>query len=308
LDLLYLTDAIDEERMSEAELCHIFANNVVAFRLNTRRLDVMPHTHSIPFSIKTVFKGLERYQFEEREVAVASGEVLLVAPGRTYGSSIRTSEPTDSFSIFVPHWWINETMNVARVEHVRRLLDSGASSVSLPVAAEVNALIAELACALADAEGNSLAGQEALAGVMNRVFSSVEAATEVAARIDAANPSTRLELLRRVSRVRDLLESRVQAGASLAELAREACLSEFHLLRVFKQAFGTTPARYLERRRMEQARDMLLGTERSIAEVAASCGYSNLSAFGRAFRRAWGNSATSVREGQTGIAMRCLSQ
>jgi len=144
LDLLYLTDAIDEERMSKAELCHIFANNVVAFRLNTRRLDVMPHTHSIPFSIKTVFKGLERYQFEEREVAVASGEVLLVAPGRTYGSSIRTSEPTDSFSIFVPHWWISETMNVARVEHVRRLLDSGASSVSLPVAAEVNALIAEL--------------------------------------------------------------------------------------------------------------------------------------------------------------------
>ena len=101
------------------------------------------------------------------------------------------------------------------------------------------------------------------------------------------------------------------AGAyafSLAELAREACLSEFHLLRVFKQAFGTTPARYLERCRMDKARTLLLGTELPIADVAASCGYSNLSAFGRAFRRAWGNSATVVREERSGAIARRIAE
>jgi AraC-like DNA-binding protein len=304
LDLLYLTDAIEDDRMSKAELCNIFRNNVVAFRLKTRRLEVQPHTHSVAFSVKTVFDGLERYQFEEREVGVAAGEVLLVSPGRTYGSSIRTSEPTDSFSVFFPHWWIEETIKLPQVDHVRRLLDSGASSVSLPVAPELNAAIRELACTLSQREGDALAGEEALTGVVHRVFSFVENAGELASRIDAAHPSTRLELLRRVSRVRDLLESRVQAGTSLAELAREACLSEFHLLRVFKQAFGTTPARYLERRRMDKARTLLLGTELPIADVAASCGYSNLSAFGRAFRRAWGNSATIVREEQSSAPAR----
>ena len=153
--------------------------------------------------------------------------------------------------------------------------------------------------ARAHSDGSSLGAQEALAGVTHRVFSFVETAGELASRIDAASPSTRLELLRRVSRVRDLLESRVETGVSLTELSREACLSEFHLLRVFKQAFGTTPARYLERRRMERARHLLLASDLPIADVAASCGYSNLSAFGRAFRRAWGNSATSFREEQS---------
>jgi len=298
LKLIYLTSAIEEGAMSDAELCRIFMNNIVAFRLKTRRLEVTPHTHCGAFSIKTVFKGLERYRFEEREVAVATGEVLLVSPGRTYGSSIRTSEVTDSFSIFFPQWWIGERMNSSRIDHVRRLLDSGGSSVSLPVTPDVNASIAEFAAALADAEGDPLAGREALVGMMHGVFRFVETAGEMASRIDAANPATRLELLRRVSRVRDLLESRVEAGVCLSELAREACLSEFHLLRVFKQAFGTTPARYLERRRMERARDLLLGTDLPIADVAAGCGYTNLSAFGRAFRRAWGHSATSIRENQ----------
>ena len=304
MDILYLTEAPDEERVSPTELENVFKNNIVAFRLKTRRLDVPPHPHAFAFSMKTVFTGLERYQFEEREVGVGAGEVLLVSPGRTYGSSIRTSELTDSFSVFFPHTWIEDRVNLAQVDHVRRLLDSGAASVSLPAAADVDAAIRELACALTHAEGDSLGVQEALAGLTRRVFAFVETAGEVASRIDAANVTTRLELLRRVSRVRDLLESRVQAGVSLSELAREACLSEFHLLRVFKQAFGVTPARYLERRRMERARNLLLGSELPIADVAASCGYSNLSAFGRAFRRAWGNSASSLREEELGALRR----
>jgi AraC family transcriptional regulator len=135
------------------------------------------------------------------------------------------------------------------------------------------------------------------------VFGLVESAGELAARIDATSPSTRVELLRRVSRVRDLLDARIQAGVSLAELSREACLSEFHLLRVFKQAFGTTPARYLERRRMERARELLFRSDLAIADVAASCGYSNLSAFGRAFRRAWGTSASGLRESSSEPAL-----
>jgi hypothetical protein len=105
LDLLYLTEAIGENA-ANSELCRIFHDNVVVFRLRTRRLEVTPHTHSESFSIKTVFSGIERYRFEDREVGVRPSEALLVAPGRTYGSSIRTSELTDSFSVFLPSWWL----------------------------------------------------------------------------------------------------------------------------------------------------------------------------------------------------------
>jgi AraC-like DNA-binding protein len=238
---------------------------------------------------------------------VRPSEALLVPPGRTYGSSIRTSELTDSFSVFFPTWWLQAILTKSPAEHVDRMLERGGPLVSLPLTAEASSSLREFAETLTQADGDRLAAQETLAVLTHRIFLLVEAAGELAGRIHAANPSTRLELLRRVSRVRDLLESRVQSGVSLAELSREACLSEFHLLRVFKQAFGTTPARYLERRRMERARDLLHATGLPIAEVAASCGYSNLSAFGRAFRRAWGTSATSLRDERSAIPVRLTS-
>jgi AraC family transcriptional regulator len=269
---------------------------VVVFRLKTRRLEVSPHPHAESFSVKTVFSGLERYHFEDREVGVAPREALLVAPGRTYGSAIRSAEVTDSFSIFFPERWFQEQIGGTGVGPVLRLLDAGASSASLPLTADIADAIRDLARALDRTDGDPLASQEILAAVTARLFGFVQASGETADRIDAALPSTRLELLRRVSRVRDLLEGRVEAGVTLTELAREACLSEFHLLRVFKQAFGVTPARYLDGLRMERARALLLRTDRPVTEVAAACGFASPSAFGRAFRRRWGISATSLRQ------------
>ena len=108
MDVLYLTEAIGDEEARASALNDLFGNNVVVFRLKTRRLDVTAYTHADSFSIKTVFSGIERYHFEEREVGVAPGDVLMVSPGRTYGSSIRSSEVTDSFSIFLPQRWVEE--------------------------------------------------------------------------------------------------------------------------------------------------------------------------------------------------------
>ncbi len=105
MDVVYRTNACGSGP------CSVSSENVSVFRLKTRRLDVAPHTFAEAFSIKTVFSGLERYQFEEREVGVAPGEVLMVPPGLTYGSSIRSSEPTDCFSVYFPNRWIEAHLN-----------------------------------------------------------------------------------------------------------------------------------------------------------------------------------------------------
>jgi hypothetical protein len=43
----------------------------------------------------------------------------------------------------------------------------------------------------------------------------------------------------------------------LAELAALAGMSRFHLVRSFRTAYGETPIRYLNRRRIERAQDLL---------------------------------------------------
>jgi transcriptional regulator GlxA family with amidase domain len=162
----------------------------------------------------------------------------------------------------------------------------------------------KLAEALASG-ADPLALEEQLHCVSALAFAFGHELAQAVDRIDAADKATRGERLRRVLRARELLHARVAAGVSLADLATEACMSEFHFIRTFRDAFGITPAKYLEQQRMQQAQ-LLRRTDLPVTKVARRCGYSNLSAFGRAFRRAWGKSARTVRRCSSRMPQRCV--
>lgn len=75
---------------------------------------------------------------------------------------------------------------------------------------------------------------------------------------------------------------------SLKTLASVAGLSPFHFVRVFKQATGLTPHRYLLERRLERARELLLCRSRALAEVAIEAGFCDQSHLTLQFKRAYG--------------------
>ncbi|MEL6773004.1 MAG: helix-turn-helix transcriptional regulator, partial [Bacteroidota bacterium] len=84
---------------------------------------------------------------------------------------------------------------------------------------------------------------------------------------------------------RDVIEARFAEPLAVADIAREAALSEYHLIRSFKRVFGTTPYRYLLDRRLEAAALLLRTSERSVTEVAYEVGFSDLAAFSKAFKK-----------------------
>src|SRR6266850_2319970 len=43
----------------------------------------------------------------------------------------------------------------------------------------------------------------------------------------------------------------------LAEISKQACLSRYHFLRLFRDTFDTTPHQYLIRRRIDKAKELL---------------------------------------------------
>jgi len=110
--------------------------------------------------------------------------------------------------------------------------------------------------------------------------------------IPALRRSTRLEIWRRLNRARDRMEACYGQALSLADLARTACLSEHHFKRLFRQAFGMPPHRYLTRIRMTQA-SRLVGRH-PVSTVAALVGYADVSAFIRAFRDFHGSTPGSM--------------
>jgi transcriptional regulator GlxA family with amidase domain len=62
-------------------------------------------------------------------------------------------------------------------------------------------------------------------------------------------------------------------------------MSPRNFARVFSREVGVTPAAWVEGMRVERARALLVETERSIEEVAASCGFGAAETMRRAFLR-----------------------
>ncbi|MBS0663623.1 MAG: helix-turn-helix transcriptional regulator [Verrucomicrobia bacterium] len=75
---------------------------------------------------------------------------------------------------------------------------------------------------------------------------------------------------------------------SLAKLAKQAGLSEFHFTRLFKRATGVPPLQYQIKIRMDAARRLLRESELSVITIANQVGYSTPSHFAQVFRKETG--------------------
>ena len=92
------------------------------------------------------------------------------------------------------------------------------------------------------------------------------------------------------------MDRRYAEQLDIPALARAALTSEAHFIRTFKQTFGETPHRYLQRRRLERAMALLRETEQPVTEICLDVGFTSLGTFSRTFRRVLGMSPTAYRQ------------
>jgi AraC-like DNA-binding protein/quercetin dioxygenase-like cupin family protein len=81
----------------------------------------------------------------------------------------------------------------------------------------------------------------------------------------------------------------------MSDLARHLGLSRARMFEIFKQATGLTPNDYLVRRRIQQARELIEGTERSITDIALASGFSSSQYFSHVFRKYVGMTPSECR-------------
>jgi len=103
-----------------------------------------------------------------------------------------------------------------------------------------------------------------------------------------------------VQRARDLIESDLHTDISLSRLASECELSVRHFSRAFAQTFGMPAHRYLTRRRVELALELLKVRTLSIPEIALKCGFVDQSHLTRVFAHHIGSSPGYWRRSQHG--------
>jgi len=83
---------------------------------------------------------------------------------------------------------------------------------------------------------------------------------------------------------------------ALPRLAGAAGMSERHLSRRFREEVGVTPAAYVARVRLEEARRRLEAGAHSLKDVARACGFADEQNLRRAFRRHVGVPPSAYRE------------
>ncbi len=105
-----------------------------------------------------------------------------------------------------------------------------------------------------------------------------------------------LELLPHLRRARDHVDRHYQQPLDLAGLAAVAGVSKFHFARCFEATYGETPIRYLTRRRIERAQDLLRAANLTVTEICLAVGFVSLGSFSSRFAQLVGESPTAYRD------------
>lgn len=97
------------------------------------------------------------------------------------------------------------------------------------------------------------------------------------------------------SAAREMMDTRFDQIVGMEEVASSLFISPDYLRQLFRHEFGVSPLRYLIRRRIEAACELLRATPLPVREVAARCGFENPYYFARMFKKTVGRTPSAYR-------------
>jgi transcriptional regulator GlxA family with amidase domain len=112
--------------------------------------------------------------------------------------------------------------------------------------------------------------------------------------VDRAHVSE--HLLRHLRLARDHADRHFAEPLDVDALARVAGLSKYHFVRSFASEFGETPMRYVTRRRIERAQDLLRAVNLTVTEICMLVGFSSVGSFSKRFRELVGEPPVAYRD------------
>ncbi|PNG23513.1 helix-turn-helix transcriptional regulator [Streptomyces cahuitamycinicus] len=91
---------------------------------------------------------------------------------------------------------------------------------------------------------------------------------------------------------------RINLGNDLTidDMARTAMFSKFHFTRIFKDATGISPGRFLSALRLQEAKRLLVRTDFSVADISSQVGYSSVGTFSSRFKECVGIPPSEFRD------------
>lgn len=98
-----------------------------------------------------------------------------------------------------------------------------------------------------------------------------------------------------LKQVTDYMNFHLEDDISLGDLASLVKLSQSHFSVLFRKSTGKSPYKFLVQRRIDRAQELLLETDRAIADIATSVGFCDQSHLSRHMKKILGVSPKQVR-------------
>lgn len=248
-------------------------------------------------SMKFCLEGTEHYRIRDNSYAVTAGKFLLVNRHTPIYCHIDSEEAVEGICYYVDEdlvqeiWDTNTSadedlldnageVSTAVTIHFREMVYSGKSSVLgkfLSMASRSIRWANEVP-----------GGNDFFYGLAESMIADQKQQNNQVQGIRAEKKSTREELFRRIMLAKNMIEDGFREKVSIADLARESCLSEYHLHRTFRQAFGISPHQYLIDFRIENAKLLLMDKNLRVVDVALQTGFSDIHSFSKTFRKRTG--------------------
>lgn len=260
------------------------------------------HTHfaetdGLPLSLKCMFNGRARYTVGRADLCVDDCGFTIVNEAQPYTIDIASPTQVESFILWFPSGWAEEVARSLHSTVAKQLEDpEGCSGTRvefftryMPHDTVVMPRVQTIRAAYKSGRAAEDAWlEERLRDVLAAMLRNERGVAREMASISAERAGTREELWRRLHRGRDFIHANSSTDIGLSDAARAACLSPYHFLRTFRQAFGVTPHQFLTQCRLARAKFLLERSELPITDICFDAGFLGVGSFTTLFHRSTG--------------------
>ena len=92
------------------------------------------------------------------------------------------------------------------------------------------------------------------------------------------------------------MDNHLGSNLKLEDLERHCHMSKYRICHEFSDVFGLPPIKYMNKKRLETAENLLLSTEKKVHEIAQAAGFENTNHFIHLFKKEYGTTPQAYRE------------
>jgi len=95
-------------------------------------------------------------------------------------------------------------------------------------------------------------------------------------------------MMERFQNILEYIDNNYENPITLAETAELMHYSQWHFSKIFKKLTGTNFVKYINQKRIDQAKQLIKETDMNITSISVSCGFENIRTFNREFKEICG--------------------